>query len=117
MLAVPQVWWPQSVLSQLIHLAPSVPTRSFVSPGQESLVSRTNMFKVTRRLDQIQRREAGLQFTEGAGLLGHEGRHHLPRSPYCSASDSFSAPPTALALRRTRPSSALRRRHRRHDGQ
>lgn len=56
MLAAPQMW-PQSVLSQLIHLAPSVPTRSFVSPGQDSLVSRTIMFKVIRRLDQIQRRE------------------------------------------------------------
>lgn len=88
MLAVPQVW-PQSVLSQFIHLAPSVPTRSFVSPGQDSLVSRTNMFKKIRRLDQIQRREAGLWLVEGAGLLSHEGRHHLPRSPYYSASVSF----------------------------
>lgn len=85
MLAVPQVW-PQSVLSQFKHFAPSVPTRSFISPGQDSLVSRTNMFKVTRRLDLVQRREAGLWLAEGAGLLGHEGRHHLPRSPYSSAS-------------------------------
>lgn len=116
MFAVPQVW-PQSLLSQLIHHAPSVPTRSFISPGQDSLVSRTNMFKVTRRLDQIQQREAGLWLEDGAGLLGHEGRHHLPRSPYCSASVSLWDLLIALASRRTRPSSALRRRHRGHDTQ
>lgn len=86
---------------QLIHLAPPVPTRNSVSPGQDSLASRTNMFQGARRLAQdTTEREACLRRrAEGAGLLGHGGRHHLPGSPDCLAEVSLCGLCRAPVLR------------------
>lgn len=86
---------------QLIHLAPPVPTRNSVSPGHDSLASRTNMFQGARRLAQdTTEREACLRRrAEGAGLLGHGGRHHLPGSPDCLAEVSLCGLCRAPVLR------------------
>lgn len=86
---------------QLIHLAPPVPTRNSVLPGHDSLASRTNMFQGARRLAQdTTEREACLRRrAEGAGLLGHGGRHHLPGSPDCLAQVSLCGLCRAPVLR------------------
>lgn len=80
----------QSIVPQLSHLAPPVPTGSSFSPGQDSLASRTNMFQEEPGdLTKTQRRKARLRLAGSVELLSHGGRHRLPRNPDCPSEVSL----------------------------
>lgn len=99
---------PRTGLVPFALTPPLNPTAHSLSPGQDSLVSGTSMFKVTRTLGRTQQ-DCPL-LAAGAGPLGRGGRHHLPESKN-SAAVRLPALLTALASLRSRLLLALRRRH------